>query len=79
MLPVRMIHRFLALVLCFCALTLFLSLLEAPELTEVDFVVVGGGSTGSVVAGRLGAAGYSVQLPSAVEQGSLRSGRGGPA
>ena len=50
----------LALVLCVCALTLFLSLLEAPELTEVDFVVVGGGSTGSVVAGRLGAAGYSV-------------------
>ena len=32
----------------------------AAETEEYDYIVVGGGSTGSVVAGRLGQAGYSV-------------------
>ena len=43
-----------------CAAAVWLVMHGDSEPNTFDYVVVGGGSTGSVVAGRLGAAGYSV-------------------
>ena len=43
-----------------CALAAILVMRGASDAEEFDFIIVGGGATGSVVAGRLGQAGYSV-------------------
>ena len=55
--------RVLVLVAAACATVvaaLWMVLRGEDEHATFDFIVVGGGSTGSVVAGRLGQAGYSV-------------------
>ena len=43
-----------------CTTAVWLVVHGDDELSSFDFIIVGGGTTGSVVAGRLGAAGYSV-------------------
>jgi len=59
----RPAFRALALAATTCAalaLGLFIVLHDNDELATFDYIVVGGGSTGSIVAGRLGQAGYTV-------------------
>ena len=76
--------RFLALV-TFVAVSsvtvIYLTLHHATADEIYDFVILGGGSTGSVVAGRLGSAGYSVLVleaggPTQRSLGGASSGAG---
>ena len=55
-------HRLLIATVAAIGGAFFLVFHGAAETERFDFIVVGGGSTGSVVAGRLGQAGYSVLL-----------------
>ena len=54
--------RLIGATLAACAASTYLVLHGASEQEHFDFIVVGGGATGSVVAGRLGQAGYTVLL-----------------